>query len=113
MSHTAVGYGTHHAAALMWAALFEQLRQRSSSDSNAAVVRDAAVTSAVAAAVDYTITPHRFTPGWELVLSKRSMAVAYAAMAAGFIASEYLLPARQRLPAQGSTVKRQHSPARR
>jgi hypothetical protein len=36
----------------MWAALFEQLRQRSSSDSNAAVVRDAAVTSAVAAAVD-------------------------------------------------------------
>jgi hypothetical protein len=50
-------------AAAMWAMLFESLRQRSSSDSSAAVVRDAAITSVVAAAVDYTITPHRFTPG--------------------------------------------------
>jgi hypothetical protein len=75
------------------------------------VVRDAALTSAVAAAVDYTITPHRFTPGWELVLSKRSMAVGYAGMAAGFVASEYLLPVRQR--AEGSTARRQHAPARR
>ena len=81
---------------LMWAMLFESLRQRSSSDSSAAVVRDAAITSVVAAAVDYTITPHRFTPGWELVLSKRSMAMAYAAMAAGFVATEYLLPGRER-----------------
>ena len=40
--------------------------------------------SAFAAAVDYTVTPHRFTPGWELVLSKGGMAVVYAAMAAGF-----------------------------
>jgi branched-chain amino acid transport system permease protein len=39
------------------------------------------------AAVDYTITPHRFTPGWELVLSKRGMALAYAAMALGFVAT--------------------------
>ena len=68
--HTGVGYGTHHAAALIWAALFENLRHRFSSDSAAAVVRDAALTSVVAAAVDYTITPHHFTPGWELVLSK-------------------------------------------
>ena len=33
---------------------------------------------------DYTVTPRRFTPGWELVLSKRSMALVYGAMAAGF-----------------------------
>ena len=31
---------------------------------------------------DYTITPHRFTPGWELVLSRRGMALAYAGFAA-------------------------------
>ena len=43
--------------------------------------------AALAAAVDYTITPHRFTPGWELVLSRRGMALAYAAMAAGFAAT--------------------------
>ena len=88
------GYGSIMRS--MWAMLFESLRQRSSSDSSAAVVRDAAITSVVAAAVDYTITPHRFTPGWELVLSKRSMAMAYAAMAAGFVATEYLLPGRER-----------------
>jgi hypothetical protein len=97
LPHTVVGYGTHHAAAVMWAGMFEWMRERSSSDSTAAVVRDAAVTSTVAAAVDYTITPHRFTPGWELVLSKQSMAMAYAAMAAGFVVAEYLLPMRRRV----------------
>ena len=39
--------------------------------------------SAIAAAVDYGATPKRFTPGWEFVLSKRTMTVAYLAMATG------------------------------
>ena len=47
---------------------------------------DAVVMSAIAAAVDYGPTPKRFTPGWELVLSRRGMAVAYAAMALGLAA---------------------------
>jgi anti-sigma factor RsiW len=72
LSHTGIGFGTHHAAAVMWAALFEGFRWQAKSNSAAAVVRDAVATSAVAAAVDYTVTPHRFTPGWELVLSKQS-----------------------------------------
>jgi hypothetical protein len=42
--------------------------------------------SAIAAAVDYIATPKRFTPGWEFVLSKRSMAATYAAMALGMAA---------------------------
>jgi hypothetical protein len=41
------------------------------------------MTSAVAAAIDYGVTPKRFTPGWELLLSKRSMVVAYGALALG------------------------------
>jgi len=41
------------------------------------------VMSVVAAAVDYGPTPKRFTPGWEFVLSKRGMAVAYAGLALG------------------------------
>src|SRR4051794_18863093 len=85
--HTGLGYLTHQGAAFMWAGLFEMLRQRAYRNSASIVVRDALVTSAVAAAVDYTITPHRFTPGWELVLSKWPMAIGYAAMAAGFIAA--------------------------
>ena len=39
--------------------------------------------AAIAAIVDYGATPKRFTPGWEFVLSKRSMAVTYGAMALG------------------------------
>ncbi len=83
LAHTAVGYATHHAATLFWAVLFERLLGRQRSRRPLPLVRDALGMSAFAAAVDYTITPKRFTPGWEFVLSKRSMAAAYAAMALG------------------------------
>ena len=56
---------------------------RPPNDASDVIIRAASV-AALAAAVDYTITPKRFTPGWELVLSKGAMAVVYAAMAAGF-----------------------------
>ena len=42
--------------------------------------------AALAAATDYGATPKRFTPGWELALSRRGMAAVYAAMAAGLAA---------------------------
>lgn len=50
------------------------------------MLRDAALMTAIAAAVDYGPTPRRFTPGWELVLSKTGMAVAYAGLALGLAA---------------------------
>ena len=37
----------------------------------------------------------RLTPGWELVLSKRSMALGYLGMAAGLVVAEYVLPTRK------------------
>jgi hypothetical protein len=92
--HTGIGFATHHAAALMWGFLFEKLRERDGSQASS-VLKHAAIASATAALVDYTITPHRFTPGWELVLSKKSMAIGYMAMAVGFIAAEYVLPPRE------------------
>ena len=52
----------------------------------AGLLRDACARSAIAAAIDYGATPKRLTPGWELVLSKRSMAATYAAMALGLAA---------------------------
>jgi hypothetical protein len=90
--HTGVGYATHHSATLFWAGLFEALRGYSSRTDLAAVTRDAAIAATTAAVVDYTITPHRLTPGWELVLRKRSMALAYVAMGAAFVASDRLFP---------------------
>lgn len=83
VSHTGIGYATHHAATLFWAALFEAWRVRRPARSLPAIAGGAAATAVVAAAVDYLATPKRFTPGWEYVLSKRSMALVYVALGAG------------------------------
>ncbi len=86
IAHTAVGYATHHAATVFWAVLFERWVDARHPAGALALMPDALVLSAIAAAVDYGATPKRFTPGWEFVLSKRSMAVAYLAMATGLAA---------------------------
>jgi hypothetical protein len=83
LSHTAVGFGTHHVSALFWAAIFETRLANRRQPTAVAILRDAAVMSAIAAAVDYGITPKRLTPGWEEVLSKRAIGIAYGAMALG------------------------------
>ncbi len=86
LSHTLVGYATHHAATLFWAVLFESWIAPRRPLAAQTRLRDAVAMSAIAALVDYTVTPKRFTPGWEFVLSKRAMAAAYGAMALGLAA---------------------------
>lgn len=81
--HTWVGFATHYASAVFWALPFEFWRARRRPPSASALLRGACMTSAVAAAIDYGVTPKRLTPGWELVLSKRSLVVTYAALALG------------------------------
>jgi hypothetical protein len=93
LAHTAVGYATHHAATVFWAVLFERLlgpRRPTAAHALGAAL----ATSAVAVVIDYRATPKRFTPGWELVLSKRSMAATYVAMALG-LAAAAVLPRRR------------------
>ncbi len=87
LRHTVVGYATNHAAAVFWAALFEAWIARRRTASAPKLLGHALLVSAIAVAVDYGATPRRFTPGWEFVLSKRSMAIAYVAMAVGLAAS--------------------------
>ena len=83
VDHTPIGFATHYAATIFWATAFEAwLALRGRRGASAAALGAVGV-AALAAAVDYTITPKRFTPGWEFVLSKRAMALAYAAMAIG------------------------------
>jgi hypothetical protein len=86
MAHTGVGYATHHASAVFWALPFELWLAKSPPKSAQDLVTRAAVMSAVAAAIDYGITPRRLTPGWELTLSKPSMAGAFASLALGLAA---------------------------
>ncbi len=100
LAHTGVGYATHHAATVFWAVLFERWIEARRPLGALPVMRDALATAAVAAAVDYLATPKRFTPGWEFVLSRRAMAAAYAAMAAGLAAGTLVTQAgrRDKLP---------------
>ena len=87
---TGVGYATHHAACLFWALPFMAWQRMRPAETVGALVRDGLAMAAVAAAVDYGATPRRFTPGWELVLSKTGMVGAYAALAVGFAAGASL-----------------------
>lgn len=85
-AHTGIGYATHHASAVFWAAQFEAWLQANPPRSATALVGRAAGVSALAAAVDYVITPRRLTPGWEHVLSRPSMIGAFASLALGLAA---------------------------
>jgi len=84
LSHTVVGYAIHHAASMFWAAWYEAAFPRSRSLPGACA--RAAATAAIACFVDFRLTPRRFTPGFETHLSRRSLAVVYAAFAFGLVA---------------------------
>jgi hypothetical protein len=85
-AHTLIGYTTHHASAVFWAVPFEAWLAARPPRTTAGLLLDACAMSAIAAAIDYGATPKRLTPGWELVLSKRSMVATYGAMALGLAA---------------------------
>lgn len=84
--HTLTGYATHHASAIFWAFPFERWLQSRPPRSPGQMLIDAAGMSVIAAAVDYGLAPKRFTPGWEEVLSVRSIGIAYGALALGLAA---------------------------
>ena len=100
LAHTAVGYATHHAATVFWAVFFEAGIARRRPVAPLPMLGYAAAMSAIACVVDYKATPRRFTPGWEFVLTRRSMAAAYGAMAMGLAAGSLLTQPRPgtRLP---------------
>jgi hypothetical protein len=92
--HTLVGFATHVLSAIFWAAPFEAWLALNPPRTPGALLRDAAAMAGIAAVVDYGATPKRFTPGWELVLSKGSMLAAYLGftigLAGGALASDRL-----------------------
>ena len=86
VSRTGVGFLTHHLSALFWALPFHLWLARRPDRTGGEIARDAAVTAALAAIVDYGVVPRRVTPGWEHAVSKSSIAIAYVALAAGLAA---------------------------
>ncbi|MCE2564130.1 hypothetical protein [Komagataeibacter sp. FNDCF1] len=78
---TLVGLATNAAATLFWSWLYDRALGR-----QPGLMRRLVVTAAlgpVAYMVDYKATPKRFTPGWELVMAPRSMALVYLSMVIG------------------------------
>lgn len=82
--YTLVGYGIHHAAATLWATLYERWFGRTAErgDVGPALAGGAAV-AALACFVDYKMTPHRLQPGYEMRLSKRSLFLVYGVFGVG------------------------------
>jgi hypothetical protein len=82
-AHTLLGLATHQASGVFWALPFEAWLSTRARRSSVELLRDATMMSAIAAVVDYGMVPKRLTPGWELVVSKRSLFAAYGALAIG------------------------------
>lgn len=81
LKHSGTGIATNVAALLFWSVLYDLALGRKPGRIRAVLVTLAL--GPVAALADYKATPKRFTPGWELVFSKKEMGLAYAAMVAG------------------------------
>lgn len=100
--YTLVGYLIHHICAVFWATIFTAWRSwRLSKRTGRAVTApppgktsaqrsrdlgEALAMAALAATVDYTITPHRLRPGYERHLDRRSLVGVYVAFGLGLAA---------------------------
>lgn len=93
--HTLTGVLTQHAASIFWAALYSCFYgHRAEAKELPQAIAGGVATSAVAYVIDYTITPKRLTPGYELRLDGKGMLAVYVALAAGFTAGALLLRGR-------------------
>jgi len=81
LKHSGTGIATNVAALLFWSVFYDLALGRKPGRARALLVTLAL--GPVAAFADYKATPKRFTPGWELVFSRKEMVLVYAAMVAG------------------------------
>jgi hypothetical protein len=83
--HTLTGALTQHAASVFWATLYSAIHgHRAQAKQWPEAVAGGIATSATAYVIDYTITPKRFTPGYEHRLDGKGMLIVYGVLAAGF-----------------------------
>lgn len=91
LRYTLTGYLIHHASATFWAVLFEKVMGRRLGRNDVALTLTAATAaSAVACFADYQLTPRRLQPGYEMRLSKPSLALVYGAFGLGLAAGALL-----------------------
>ena len=82
--YTLVGYLTHYAASIFWALFYERWfgKAKDRGDVATALAGGAAI-SGLACFVDYRLTPRRLQPGYEMRLSKPSLAIVYVGFGIG------------------------------
>lgn len=90
LRHTGVGYATHHASSCMWALFYERWLDETRSPSTARIIGEAAAMTAIAAFVDYQLTPQRLQPGFEAHLSRAGLFAVFAAFGFGLAAGALL-----------------------
>jgi hypothetical protein len=94
--HTAIGYATHHASAIMWALFYQRWLASERKRTPSTIIRDAALMTAIAAFVDYQLTPKRLTPGFEAHLTRGEMVGVFAAIGVGFATGAFLTQRHER-----------------
>jgi hypothetical protein len=104
--YTGLGYAVHHLSSLVWSGVHAGVRRAGPDTSLARRCGEAVAVSALACFVDFVITPKRLTPGFEARLRPASIAIIYAAFAAGLLAATYALDRRGRRggPLEGETA---------
>ncbi len=84
LRYTGTGFILNTAACVFWAGWYHLWRRTMPRpDSSPTAALTGVGTSALAYITDYYIVPRRFTPGFELSLSRRSFPWLYAALAVG------------------------------
>ena len=89
LKYTATGLAANYGASVFWALFYELLAQ-GRPRSRARALRDGALVSAAAYVVDYHVVPRRLTPGFEMRIAPKALALVYAALGLGLSARDLL-----------------------
>lgn len=107
LRETGTGFLIHQLSAVWWGVIHQRWiatpRPRRTMEQ---MVRSAAATTALAASVDYGLTPRRLQPGFEAQLPGRALVAVYAAFAAGLVIADVLEARRRGGGRHGRSVSR-------
>lgn len=102
LRHTLPGLAINTSACLWWALVLQKLFGTKVDEGGLPhAIMAGVATAGLSYLVDYRLLPRRLSPGWELNLTPRSLALALTAMGAGLALGSWLSahPERQDVPA--------------
>jgi hypothetical protein len=83
VKHTVPGVLINTGAGIFWALVRELMLDRTRRPTRAKSAAASAATAGLAYAVDYGLLPRRLTPGWELRVSRKHVALGFVALGVG------------------------------